>query len=101
MNLFYTYRQNNSGGNWVGPVYVIVEAASPEEADDIACAHGVYFNGVKEGWDCACCGDRWISTCEWDAYDSPGYYEAGNMELGAPTKGKTLIVYADGHDVTL
>lgn len=44
--MFYTYRQNNSGGYYIGPSYVIVEADSSSEADFIAEQNGIYFNGV-------------------------------------------------------
>lgn len=57
---FYTYRQNNSGGFFDEPaLYVIVEADDSEEADERALTVGVYFDGIAEGLDCECCGDRW------------------------------------------
>lgn len=57
---FIVYHQNNSGGSLVGPLYVIVEASSYEEADEIATSGTpVYFNGCDNGRDCRCCGDRW------------------------------------------
>jgi hypothetical protein len=65
--MFYTYDQNNSGGvfdvnEWVTK-FVIVEADNAADADkraqDIV---GIYFNGVDDGIDCPCCGDRWYST---------------------------------------
>lgn len=61
--LFYTYHQNNSGGWFHGPAqYVIVEAYSSEQADEIAESQGLYFHGVASGQDCDCCGDRWNSA---------------------------------------
>jgi hypothetical protein len=30
---FYTFHQNNSGGYFVGPHYIIIEADSPEDAE--------------------------------------------------------------------
>jgi hypothetical protein len=70
--MFYTYRENNSGGEFYGPaLYVIIEADSPEEANERAVAEaGLYFNGVADGIDCPCCGDRWAekgSNCIGDS----------------------------------
>lgn len=52
--MFYTYRQNNSGGRYVGPLFMIVEADSSMEADFIAEQNGIYFDGVRNGIDCKC-----------------------------------------------
>ena len=58
--MFYTFDQNNSGGQFIGPNYIIIEADSAEEANTIAQeSAGVYFNGCEDGIDCECCGDRW------------------------------------------
>jgi hypothetical protein len=64
--MFYMYSQNNSGGKFiinesVGE-YVIIEAKSPREADDIAKVFGIYFDGCDNGIDCSCCGDRWYRS---------------------------------------
>lgn len=58
--MFYRFSQNNSGGFFVGPQVLIVEAASTEEAEARAVAAGVYFDGVAAERDCECCGDRWF-----------------------------------------
>lgn len=69
MNNFYVFRQNNSGGDFIGPQYVIVGAVSPEQAEELAVCYGdVYFNGVNKGIDCPCCGDRW-----WPLYGNDGF----------------------------
>jgi hypothetical protein len=74
MSKFYTYRQNNSGGRFIGPaLYVIVEANSRNVANAIAEDNGLYFNGCETGEDCSCCGDRWRS--DWvDPKDKPEIY---------------------------
>ena len=65
--MFYTYRQNNTGGDFiVDPeagisVQVIVEADSLDEANTRAETIGLYFDGVRDGMDCGCCGDRWYT----------------------------------------
>lgn len=61
--MFYTYAQNNSYGVFYVDDsvknYVIIEANSAKEADEKAESIGLYFDGVKNGRDCPCCGDRW------------------------------------------
>jgi len=86
---FYTYRQNNSGGSFVGPLYVCVEAESEEEAEEIAQENGVYFNGCSTGRDCSCRGDRWY--CRPEENDFPGCYGEPLPEL-CSDKSQYLIV---------
>jgi hypothetical protein len=68
--MFYTYRQNNSGGDFCFEPqagishYVIIEADSPENADKLAEGIGLYFDGCYTGRDCPCCGDRWSTQWE-------------------------------------
>ena len=66
--MFYKFRQNNSGG-WFEvddqvAITVFIEANSAEEANQIAQQHGIYFDGVRDEKDCACCGDRWYEASE-------------------------------------
>lgn len=67
--MWYMYYQNNPGGrfhedDYVGHV-VMIEAGSYRSADDIAEQIGIYFDGVNDGRDCSCCGDRWgRAECE-------------------------------------
>lgn len=65
--MFFTYDQNNSGGSFSfekGKIaqYVIIEADTEWEADVLAQTLGIYFNGVENGLDCECCGDRWYEA---------------------------------------
>lgn len=63
---FYHYDQNNSGGAFDEPALnVFIEASSDEEADTIAEANGIYFDGVEDDKDCPCCGDRWSRAGNW------------------------------------
>lgn len=74
--MFFTFHQNNAGGFFKGQRYVIVEANSSKEANDIAQkSGGVYFDGVAKGIDCDCCGDRWTRQY-WDdsGKDMPEIY---------------------------
>lgn len=73
--MFFHYNQNNSGGSFVidddigiGP-HVWIEANSQEKATAKALSLGIYFNGVEDDRDCACCGDRWYEP--YDGYDVP------------------------------
>lgn len=73
--MFYTFTQNNSGGVMKRPaVIVIVEADNMTEANDIAADNGIYFDGVRAGRDCSCCGDRWYAVWEEDSSDIPTVY---------------------------
>lgn len=60
----FRFRQNNSGGEFIVDdtvgVHVVIEAESADQANEVATKYlGIYFNGVDEGIDCECCGDRW------------------------------------------
>jgi hypothetical protein len=70
--LYYTYRQNNSSGGRQGPRYITIEAESADEANTLApLVSDIYFNGVRDGYDCPCCGDRWIRVDEDEGTDVP------------------------------
>lgn len=75
---FFTFSQNNSGGNFVRDEkkgigeYVIVEAIDYNDANTRAEAIGLYFDGYG---DCPCCGDRWSSQWSDDRGDEvPSIY---------------------------
>lgn len=63
---FYELSQNNSGGSFVVDDKLchrlFIEAESEEEAIDRAEDLGCYWDGVDEGSDCPCCGDRWYRS---------------------------------------
>ena len=70
--MFFEFRQNNSGGYWIGAKTVIIEADSAIEANEIATTASespIYFNGVSLGRDCECCGSRWYPLWEDDKGD--------------------------------
>ena len=64
----YKFDQNNSGGSFTVNndlcENVIIEANSENEAIEKAESLGIYFNGVSDGCDCECCGDRWYKPSE-------------------------------------
>jgi cupin superfamily acireductone dioxygenase involved in methionine salvage len=67
----YHFKQNNSGGHFIindelcPNVYITAKTA--EDANKKAENIGIYFDGVNEGVDCPCCGDRWYRVDEDDA----------------------------------
>ena len=71
---WFKFRQNNSGGSFVGTPLVFIKAYNAEHANDIAQGQGIYFNGVADGIDCGCCGDRWFPVNDNDAQAQPSSY---------------------------
>lgn len=100
--MFYTFRQNNSGGIDINDnkvrKYVIVEGISVEDINEKARMIGIYFNGVNEGIDCECCGDRW-SECD-DDYDfcteTPMVYDKEIQPALNEKRANVIIYYKDG-----
>jgi len=68
--MIYNFDQNNSGGYYVKPAQNIIvkDARDEKHAIEIALAAGMYFDGVADGTDCDCCGDRWVPMAQ--EYDS-------------------------------
>lgn len=77
---YYHFSQNNSGGEFDFDEskgitrHVVIEAENASEANQIALRIGMYWNGVSEGIDCSCCGDRWWPCNEGDGLDYPHVY---------------------------
>lgn len=70
--MFYHFRQNNSGGYFDDmPAHVFIEAENAEQANEDAIKLGIYFDGVRKGRDCECCGDRWYRTFERIGMETP------------------------------
>lgn len=63
---FFEFSQNNTGGSFVTDDKLchrlFIEAESAKEAISKAEDLGCYWNGVDEGQDCPCCGDRWYPS---------------------------------------
>ena len=76
--MFYTLRQNNSGGSFeqdeMVNIYTIIEAVDAREARDRAKWVGIYFNGCSKDIDCTCCGDRWSDYFADEGYAEPTIY---------------------------
>lgn len=63
--VFYEQSQNHTGG-FERIRKVSVYASNAAEANRKAIEdHGIYFDGVSKGIDCACCGDRWHRLYDW------------------------------------
>lgn len=79
--MFYEFQQNNSGGvfvvNDVLCHRLFIEANNADEAIHKAEELGCYWNGVEEGKDCPCCGDRWsryfVEPVPLEKYAKEGY----------------------------
>lgn len=81
----YAFYQNNSGGEYsknpaLAPT-LIIEAATESEAENKAFALGVYYNGVRDGRDCSCCGDRWTSPYELSVEDLEDTCQYGGWRI--------------------
>lgn len=64
--MYFVFRQNNSGGGYIGNKFIskitIIEADSPQQANERAQDIGIYFemDSPIEDWnDCESCGKRW------------------------------------------
>lgn len=98
---FYEFPQSNAGGYWnkiLGYV-VIIEAETPEKANKKAEEIGIYFDGVENGEDCECCGDRWYRVeDEYDEIEPENLNEEIEEIKHYQKKWKltSTIYYADG-----
>ena len=108
---FYEFRQNNTGG-WFDfdekvCLVMFIEAINKKHAIAIAEELGCYFDGVYDGKDCGCCGDRWYEPDEDDVVDIGKY---GSVEEYAQrtannsyewTTPSCRIFYLDGKVVEI
>jgi hypothetical protein len=100
---YYVYEQNNSGGNFhnnenLGE-YVIIAAKDTKDANKRAQKIGVYFNGVKNGHDCECCGNRWSRAWAEVGNDIPLLYDTQRPEaflMSFDRYSKIVVHHADG-----
>jgi hypothetical protein len=91
MKKFYTFSQSNPGGYFIKndkiSEYVIIQAESAKEANDIAEDIGIYFDGIRKKIDCSCCNDRWYRVTEWNGKEK--------IELDERIKEQGYKIYAD------
>lgn len=95
---FYTFRQNNSGGDFTVDrkagidKFVIVEARDHLEANVFAEDLGLYWNGVARDMDCGCCGDRWDPASKTDGHEFPTSTYGKEPVVFAPIPKKTKLM---------
>lgn len=89
---WFNFRQNNSGGYFIGAHYVLIEADNAEEANAIAQANGIYFNGCEAGQDCNCCGDRWCTVSDYYATDKPSIYGDEHVVFEKVVSGEAKVI---------
>lgn len=81
--MWFNFNQNNSGGSFItndklcNRLYI--EANSKEEAIKIAESLGCYWRGVKLGYDCSCCGDRWYIP--FDSLDKEDHFDENLLTI--------------------
>lgn len=81
---FYIYAQNNAGGNFITDCErgisqaIFIEESTPEKANKKAMSIGLYFDGVENGIDCGCCGDRWYRA--WNASYPAGCFSISRFK---------------------
>lgn len=104
MKKIYEIIQNNSGGNFIFSkeeglgYYNFFIVNNKKELDIILDRLDIYFEGVRDGIDCSCCGDRWhlpveisiekfINSCKYleiNSYDENSfntYHDINNFYL--------------------
>lgn len=111
--MFYTYWQNNSGGDFVEDdergitLTVIIEADTAREANERAEQIGLYFDS-DDTRDCPCCGVRWYPAWDLEEGDSTPQIYGWDVSGGTytlPTLGikwtevAAYIHYRDGRVV--
>lgn len=88
--MFYTFRQNNSGGSYLGPVLLCVECDSLDDANVQAERHGFQFGMANS---CPCCGPRWSCAYDQDSLtETPTYYSGLLTDSGKSWE----VYYRDG-----
>ena len=102
--MFYHFDQNDSGGRFYNDdrvcIHMIIEARHAAEANGRAEDLGIYFDGVENDRDCACCGDRWHQA--WGQGDDEpqiyGHHPATyDEQFVKPGKVFCRVFYLDGH----
>lgn len=92
--MFYHISQNSSGGSFDFDLdrgithHVVIEASSVEEAISRAESMGLYWDGVQDGVDCPCCGDRWYPPHDGDGEEFPHHH-------GTPVSEPALLPWME------
>ena len=98
---FFNFIQNNSNGVYLaGPRMVIIEADSPQEANQLVLAASDVYFGYRPG-DCpSCCGDRWSPLADheegdkeptrWKGWSYSVHYKPRSLGYGIPFAVKEI-----------
>lgn len=91
---FWEISQNNSGGSFDVDDKVchrmIIEAETERQATRIAEDLGCYWDGVENGMDCECCGDRWYGVHELNVDDINNDWKGYKVEKWLGGKKGTI-----------
>jgi len=92
-NLFWVYEQTPNRAQYIVDkekglsFLVFIEASTAASADAKAVMLGIYFDGIENGIDCACCGPRWfpaeqsVSTPEIFGFNVAGQFKHADQYL--------------------
>jgi len=96
----YSFHQNNSGGYYTEPAknILVKNARDESHATELALGAGMYFNGVADGSDCSCCGDRWYGCA--GEIDNLENAIADAIELDFGDKSMPAYIVVDGGHIT-
>jgi hypothetical protein len=108
--VYYEYDQNNSGGSFIQDDKVthrvFVECDNSVDAKWWASKLGIYFDGVADGIDCPCCGDRRYEANRVEFPYSYGSFDESEAKRIADKYGcdiaeskKQISYHKDPHDV--
>jgi hypothetical protein len=81
--------QDNSGGAYIGPQVMFVEADSTKEAEALGQGAGIYSDGVAAEKDCDCCGDRWFR-------DPDGFLSEAKDRVRGVCRPRLITTRAEG-----
>lgn len=103
---YYMWSQNDTGGSFItnGDLssFVVIEAETLAQAEEKALNLGIYYDGVEDGHDCSCCGDRWYGCdlVELEDGDTIEDYLQRNEDKYSWHGTMTILHLADGSKKT-
>jgi hypothetical protein len=102
---FFHFDQNNSGGGYDADEnvaqLVVIEAPNANAANIIAQEIGIYFDGIDNGMDCECCGNRWSRAYDGEGESAPN---EGRIAMHSSWKSQgnpyAFVHFADGRKLS-
>lgn len=104
--VWYVYSQSPVSGAFFEPARaVLIEAHSVNNAATIAATMDIYLDGVEQGIDCPCCGDRWVLAAFGHSIEqalariggAPEAWEDVPGTVVRPRSGQTYIYQGNPH----